>query len=283
MIYLSTGLIDKKKNSFDTCRNFLKNGIYNVELSAGLYLKSQFKRILKLKSKNNNFLVHNYYPPSKQSFVINLASSNKLILKKSFNLAKRAINFSNRISAKYYSFHAGFLLDPKPNLLGKRLEKIRITNRDQAIHIFVDSIQKLNKYAKEKNVKLLIENNVITKKNLRIFKQNPLLMCDDVEVKKILSKLPNDVGLLLDVGHLNVSSKTLGFDRIKYIKSLKKKIIAAHLSENDGIEDLNSPIKKRSWFWKYIKNLEYYTLEIKSKNIKTLKNQIEIANKTLYE
>ncbi len=168
-------------------------------------------------------------------------------------------------------------------MLGKRLEKIRITNRDQAIHIFVDSIQKLNKYAKEKNVKLLIENNVITKKNLRIFKQNPLLMCDDVEVKKILNKLPNDVGLLLDVGHLNVSSKTLGFDRIKYIKSLKKKIIAAHLSENDGIEDLNSPIKKRSWFWKYIKNLEYYTLEIKSKNIKTLKNQIEIANKTLYE
>ncbi len=283
MIYLSTGLINNQKTSFEVSKNLIKNSIYNIELSAGLYSKNQYDKIKQLKSKNHNFLVHNYYPPTKKSFVINLASKDKLIQKKSFNLAKRAINFTNKIGGSYYSFHAGFLLDPKPNMLGKNFHKIKIISRKEAIKIFVKNIQKLNKYAKKKNVKLLIENNVITKKNLKTFRQNPLLMCDYKEINLILKKLPKNVGLLLDVGHLNVSSKTLGFDKIKYIKSLRKKIFAAHLSDNNGVEDLNEPIKNNSWFWKYIKNLNYYTLEIKSKDINVLKNQISLTKKKLYE
>ena len=66
MIYLSTGLIDNKKTSFEVSRELIKNGVHNIEFSAGKFLKDQYKRIAKLKRNNCNFLIHNYYPPSKK-------------------------------------------------------------------------------------------------------------------------------------------------------------------------------------------------------------------------
>ena len=237
--------------------------------------------MLLIKKKKTNILLHNYYPPKKKSFVINLASSNKQIQKKSFNMIKQAIYYTNKIGSKFYSFHAGFLLDPSPKLLGKKFGKIRLYDKNLSIKIFVKNIKILSKYAKKKNVILLIENNVITKKNLEIFKKNPLLMCDYNETIKIFKKLPSNVKLLLDVGHLKVSAKTLGFNKIDFIKKLKKKIFAAHLSENDSINDLNLPVQNNSWFWPYIKNLNYYTLEIKNEDIKILKKSIALTIKKI--
>ena len=59
----------------------------------------------------------------------------------------------------------------------------------------------------------MIENNVITKGNLQVFQDNPFLMSEPVEAKKIMNLLPNNVGMLLDVAHLKVSANTLGFKK----------------------------------------------------------------------
>ena len=67
---------------------------------------------------------------------------------------------------------------------------------------------------------VFIENNVITKKFDK-YGFN-FLMCDVKEIKKILSCLPSNVKLMLDTGHLKVSAKTLGFNKFKAIKDLKK-------------------------------------------------------------
>ena len=68
---------------------------------------------------------------------------------------------------------------------------------------------------------LFIENNVITKK-ISINMVLTLFWCVMLKRLKILSCLPSNVKLMLDTGHLKVSAKTLGFNKFKAIKDLKK-------------------------------------------------------------
>ena len=39
------------------------------------------------------------------------------------------------MKSKYCSFHAGFLIDPNPKLLGKSFDNIKITDRNKALKI----------------------------------------------------------------------------------------------------------------------------------------------------
>ena len=137
-------------------------------------------------------------------------------------------------------------------------------------------------YAKSKNVKILIENNVVTKKNLNVFGQNPFLLTNPKEILYFFSKLPKRIGLLVDVGHLNVSAKTENFDRVKALKKIDKFVKGYHLSENNGISDSNKKINKNSWFLNYLKNdLDYYTIEVYDKPFSFLNKQAELVKKIL--
>lgn len=277
MIYLSTGLLEKKSTS--SIVNYLENlNITNLELSSGPYEKSLNNFLIKKRTKNKfNFLIHNYFPVPRKAFVLNLASNKKKIRDQSIKLAKNAIKLSGVLGAKYYSFHAGFLIDPKITSLGKKIkEKLEITPREIARKNFIKSVNYLSNYAKKYNVTLLIENNVLTKKNYSRFKGNPFLFVDEKEINYLMPILPKNIGLLLDMGHLNVSSKTLKFSKIDFITKCNKWIKGYQLSNNNGLEDENKPIKSDSWFLKYIKKNKFYSLEIKLKNLKRTNNQIKI-------
>lgn len=277
MIYLSTGLLEKKSTS--SIVNYLENlNVTNLELSSGPYEKNLNNFLIKKRTTNKfNFLIHNYFPVPKKAFVLNLASSKKKIRDQSIKLAKNAIRLSGVLGAKYYSFHAGFLIDPKITSLGKKIrEKLEITPREIARKNFIKSVNYLSNYAKKYNVNLLIENNVLTKKNYSRFKENPFLFVDEKEINYLMPIFPNNVGLLLDMGHLNVSSKTLKFSKIDFITKCNKWIKGYQLSNNNGLEDENKPIKSDSWFLKYIKKNKFYSLEIKLKNLETTNNQIKI-------
>ena len=277
MIYLSTGLLEKKSTS--SIVNYLENlNITNLELSSGPYEKSLNNFLIKKRTKNKfNFLIHNYFPVPRKAFVLNLASNKKKIRDQSIKLAKNAIKLSGVLGSKYYSFHAGFLIDPKITSLGKKIkEKLEITPREIARKNFIKSVNYLSNYAKKYNVNLLIENNVLTKKNYTRFKGNPFLFVDEKEINYLMPILPKNIGLLLDMGHLNVSSKTLKFSKIDFITKCNKWIKGYQLSNNNGLEDENKPIKSDSWFLKYIKKNKFYSLEIKLKNLETTNNQIKI-------
>ena len=92
-----------------------------------------------------------------------------------------------------------------------------------------------------------------------------------------MRNVPDEVGFLLDVAHLNLSSKTLDLDRIKEIKSLAKYIEGYHISENNGLTDSNSPISSKSWFLPFIeKSIDYKVLEVYSYEPESLKKQISL-------
>ena len=277
-IFLSTGGFNQKlSHSINLLK---KNNIKNIELSGGKYEIDIFNKIKK-NFKNIDISIHNYIPIFKKSFVINFASNDRSIIKDSIKLAKRAIDLVSLNNFKFYTIHAGFLFDPKVNMLGDKPVPKEIFTRSNAIKNFVKNIKILNKYANTKQVKLLIENNVVSRKQYAIYDYVPL-MCDIQETKKIMHLLPNNIKMLLDFGHLNVSSNVLGFSRSKYIYQLDNFIDAYHLSDNNGLSDQNKKFNTKSWFWNFIKkNKKFCAVEVYSQDIKQLKQQMKLAKKII--
>jgi len=279
MIYLSTGGFQKLTPQ-SVIKKYDKIGVKSIELSGGKYVQSQ-KIIKFLKEKHNiNFALHNYFPVPKKKFVINLGSFEKKIFKKTFLNIKKSIDISSKLKSKYFGFHAGFLFDPNIKDLGKKFTDVSLKDRKKTINLFLARVNLLAKEEKKKNVKILIENNVITIENFKKFKQDPLLLTHPDEIIKFFKKCDKDVGLLLDVGHLKVSAKTLGFDLLKAHEMLKPYIKGYHLSDNNGLRDSNKEFTKKSWFYnKLKKNVKYISIEVYTKNIKKLKSLQDLIRK----
>ena len=236
------------------------------------------KKKLKEVSQDNYIVLHNYFPPAEQPFVFNLASLENSIVEKSMRHAKYVIDLSSMVGSKYYSFHAGYLIDPAVNELGKQIKNRKLNDRNESKELFIERVNELSIYAANKNIKLMVENNVLSYKNYHEFKQNPLLMVDQSETEEIIERTDSNVELLIDVAHLKVSANTLGFSAKDYLLNFMDTTSAYHLSDNQGLEDSNNLIKHDSWFWPYINtNLDYYSLEIYNVSAQTLKQQLELA------
>ena len=157
-----------------------------------------------------------------------------------------------------------------------------VNDREEALDIFIDRANSLAAYAEKKNVKLLIENNVLSSANYLSFGNNPLLMVDQLETQKIMDRSHHNIGLLIDVAHLKVSANTLDFSAIDYLMNFYDFVDAYHFSDNLGLADTNDEISSSSWFWPYIrKDLNYYSIEVYNKTPSFLKNQIELLTKAI--
>jgi len=276
-INISTGGFSKCYPA-DIARLMMDHGINNIELSGGLHDPVLLKKLLDLKSEGALFQIHNYFPPPNNKFVINLASQNLTIYQQSSEHVKKAIDWCSILGIETYSFHAGFLIDPLVSQLGKAIDKTVLANRSLAKNLFIKRVSELNSYAEDKNVRLLVENNVLSEKNLINFSGNPLLMCDPLECLEIMSALPRGIGMLLDVAHLKVSANSLKFDPSEMFGIEDLKIRGYHLSDNNGFEDSNEMFDGASWFWDFI-NLKcrYISLEVYGASFDELKVMRDLA------
>ena len=278
MIYFSTGEYQSMSPATSVAK-LISYGQKNIEVSGGAHSKDHLRQLSQFQGKANISL-HNYFPFTETPFVFNLASSDELISKCSLDMAKDAIELSYILGASIYSFHAGFLVDPKPTQLGQNLGNHKIMNRDEAINLFIERIFLLSKFSENYGIRLLIENNVLTKNNLEAFNQNPLLMVNPVEINHIMSCMPTNVGLLMDVGHLKVSSNTLGFKLSDAMTTTQKFTKGYHLSDNDGLRDSNDAYTPESWFWPYlVDSVDYTTVEVYRTTAKSMQNLLDICMK----
>ena len=227
-------------------------------------------------------LIHNYFPASENGLVINLASSNEDTRIKSLDFCKRNIRLTaETASLKFFSVHMGFCLDPSSDELGSQLKFTNTLTRGKHIDIFIDSARELCAYAKQYNVDVLFENNVLNPFNYQNG-INPLLGCDATEIINIISSIDRDNGkLLLDTAHLKVSCQTLGLDLETEVTRLLPHISGIHHSDNDGNEDTNDKIENNYWFLHYMSLLPehqsyYHVLEVKNCEVLELLKQVEI-------
>ena len=260
-IYFSTGGY-KNQISKDVVKTLIDIGIKDIELSGTCYSEDNIKDLVKF-LEFSNLQIHNYFPPPKEPFVLNLASMDEVIAKKTFDHIMSAIDVCTELNCKYYSFHAGFLCDVKINELGKKVDRKILQDREKSIDLFVNRVSKISEKAKQKNINIMIENNVLSKNNKICFEENPFLMCDANECEKVINSCPENVKLLIDVAHLKVSSNSLNFDKIEFLNKCNHLAGGYHLSDNNGLSDSNDKFDSESWFWDHIDNKkDYYSIEV---------------------
>ena len=262
-VFCSTGGFDEKPFN-ETAESFLKVGINEIELSAGLPTSDILLRLSNL-NQEANLMLHNYFPPPEIPFVLNLASKDEFITKKTIKFFQNGIKLSAAINAKYYGVHAGFLSDISVSEIGNLIKKSSLLNREQGMEIFVSNVNELGKFAADYGVILLVENNVLSQQNFTQHHTNPLLLADPDEISQFFQAARKDIKLLLDFGHLKVSSNTLGFDLNLAAANIQHWVGGYHLSENLGTMDDHLNFDSSAWFFPYLDvSVDFATLEIKN-------------------
>ncbi len=280
MIYVSTACINEKKLN-ENLKIFNKLNIKNIELTGNISFEKNYKKILKYFKINHkfNFLIHNYFPIPKKPFMLNLGTENTYLNKKSVDNCLKAIDLCNQLKIKKFSVHAPFLVNFKTSEAGKKIKERKISNKSKILKIFKKNFTLLKKYI-DNDVKLYVENNVLSKENFINFgKKNPLMLTsfkDFDDMRQELNFKP-----LLDVGHLKVSSKTLGLNFKEEFDNFSKYTDFIQVSDNNGLKDQNYKLKKNGMIFNKLKTLKgkqiTYSIEVygKSENflntLKTLK------------
>jgi len=275
MIFLSSSCF-KKNNIKEVLDLALEYDFKNIELSGGCqYTESCIEDLLDYKKKYGfNYLVHNYFPPPEEDFILNISSQNTALRQKSVEFARKSIKVSYLLGSPIYTIHTGYLTDLHLSHDGEHFLPDRDyvnVRRDVAIKCLIDSVEILCNYASTFNIHIGLENLFPESS-----KYNFSLMCALEDIDEILSYFStiNNLGILLDLGHAYLSSKLLNFNLNHFLNVLmskyKEKIIELHLSDNNGKKDIHLVPEINSWMDKLIikENLKSIPITIESRGSK---------------
>ncbi len=215
-----------------------------VELSGGLdYEENVEDRMRELSQEIGIQLqLHNYSPPPKKSFVLNLASLHEETHRESLQHVIKSLEITKSMNLGKYAVHAGFYMPILTSELGKMIKKRDLFDREQCMSVFVDVIRSLYQ---QYGPSLYVENNVISTQNFEQYGENPLMLTCAREYFELKEAIP-ELQLLLDLAHLKVSCRTLGLTFEEEVSLLIDETDYLHLSGNDGLTDSNMGIEKAS-------------------------------------
>lgn len=246
MIYVSSSCL-KKDIIAEVIELLAENGVKKIELSGGTrYYEGIEKDLCTLKDRYGLiYSCHAYFPPPEKPFVVNLASCNDEIYQRSIEHYNQCIRMLKRIDCRVLSVHAGFMVEVGTDEIGKRLSKKIVYDEGMAYERFCSAYQHISEQCNDSGIELFLENNVLSSDNYNEFEHhNYMMMTDYSSIMKMREQL--DFNLLLDLGHLHVSAKTLGLNFQEECSELKEYVSWMHLSENDGIVDEHRPLSEGS-------------------------------------
>ncbi|WP_334063189.1 TIM barrel protein [Alteromonas genovensis] len=265
-IFVSSSCVNNRKIA-KSVEELAVAGFSNIELSGGTNLYADWKtELLQLKEKYGlNYRCHNYFPPPKEHFVLNLSASDDSIRERSISHVVDAISLSQELGAKEYGIHAGFRFLPEHTKLGQQFDSVELQDEDDAISRFAEAWNELKPIALEKGISLYVENNVFSSANKRVFGDaNPFLATDTKSIAKLNDAC--EINLLLDIAHLKVSCVSLSISFENELNALMPQANYLHFSDNNGLADSNQGFTQSSGLYHTLKNYEYagktVTLEV---------------------
>ena len=262
MLYVSSSCV-KGHRIAEVIQQLAENEIRNIELSGGTdYYDSIERDLIMLKQKYHlKYSCHAYFPPPKVPFVINLASCNDWIYQQSISHYRHCIEMLKRIECKVLSVHAGFMVEVGTDEIGHKLSGKVVYDENKAYDRFCSAYEQIASLCMENDILLFLENNVLSAENYAEFNYNNyMMMTDYTSIMKMKRQL--DFNLLLDLGHLHVSSKTLGLSYVEECKKIGKYVKWIHISENNGIFDEHKPLKEDSEILNELKKMNCQNIDI---------------------
>lgn len=276
MIFVSSAC-SKKKNIGAAVHELADNGFHNIELTGGTnYYDGYEEDLLSLRDKYKlQYGVHNYFPPPRENFVVNLASLDGDIYQKSLSHLKSSVSFCRHFGVEKFGFHAGFYLELASDMLGRKVAPNKLCDIRKADRQFIQGLREIVAYAE--GMEIYLENNVYSAANFKSFGQDvPFMLLHAADFQAIENQV--DCKLLLDVAHLYVTAKTLGFDFHKELETMLGQSDYIHLSANDGKSDQNKGIKRDGFIYNALKPYSLHgkiiTLEI-YENMTVLQESLE--------
>ena len=231
MIYASTGCVRAPRDLWAVLDAYEAAGLERVELGA-CTLDPTDDLVPRLRRRGLSYLVHNYFPPPQESFVLNLASPEPALAARSLAFVLAALELCAELGAPVYSVHPGFVGDPERAEDGHFV--LPPGDAEAARVRLVDALAIALARAGELGVRLAVETlDVLPPDVGRVVPATP----DDF--RSLLAEL-DGLAVLLDTGHASVSARTLGLDARAY--SVPGRVAAVHAHENDGVADRHLPV-----------------------------------------
>ena len=264
----------------ETVDLLLSHGISNIELGSSQEYDEGIEDYLASLTEAR-FIIHNYFPAPRRPFILNLASGDREIRQQSLAQAKKSIKLCHRLHSHLFSVHAGFITDPAFGVSHFNFSAVNgKAGYETAFGNFTEAIGELLDYAVPLEVKVAVENNVC----LRGFEEH-LLLTRASEFERLFAEIPSaNLGINLDLGHLNVSAKSLSFERDEFIETIKKKVFSVHLHDNDTLTDSHQPLGEDSWIMPLLAGEKFnqqasLVLEMHNLTIDRIYSQVELIKK----
>jgi sugar phosphate isomerase/epimerase len=160
------------------------------------------------------------HPPS---WDVNIASYTQPVRATAIDVYSRAIRWAGQLGAAYVVAHVGWRGDPS-------------LPRADCLERAEEAIRLLAPLAREAGVALAVENVGWSGQEV----------CDQDEFVALAHRLPENAGILFDVGHARLA----GWDLCETLDAVASRLIAVHLHDNDGVRDRHLPIGTGTVDWK---------------------------------
>lgn len=248
-VYVSTGCLTGTEPLSERLARYAEHGLHAVELGAGVRAVDLGPKALV--EWEGDLLLHNYFPPPPSPFVLNLASRNDEVRRRSRHLVRRALQWSSWLGSPHYSVHGGFVTDPRIEGDGSLSfpEPASPEEECKALDRFIDELEGLLEQADALGVDLLVENNACPE-----HLTGCLLLQTPAEFLELFDRVGHQrLGILLDTGHLNVSAATHDFEPERFLDLCASRVRALHLHANDGRSDQHWPLTEGDeWYLDFV-------------------------------
>lgn len=245
--YLSTSCF-RKAPLAEAIRSCAELGVRNVEVSAPHPCQTidEFAAVFRaFRAEGFRFTIHNYFPPPEESFVLNPGALDAGDREATRRLVDGVLALSEPSGTPVYGIHTGYV--GKAMALSDGMFAFDETASDYAaaVDAAVAFINETAPRFQARGVVFALENL------FPATKRRHSLFCSLEEIDEIMNQVPASVGLLLDLGHLNISATLLGFDRMafldRFLARYGDRLVEVHISENNGEKDEHLPLYADSW------------------------------------
>ncbi len=245
--YLSTSCFGRSYVT-DAVKRCHEISPHRIEISAPHHHQplEELEDILKgFQADGHALTLHNYFPAPEESFVLNMAADDDVGKARTRALVEGALRLAVAAGSPLYGIHAGYLARADAKADGMFAFDDELSPYGEALERAVSFINDVAPAYEKAGVRFLVENLFPSPK------KRHSLFCSLDEIREFMAQVPKSVGLLLDLGHLNVSSGIMGFDRENfiddYLGEFSDRLVEVHISENEGLKDEHLAVKQGSW------------------------------------